>query len=320
MIFALILPLKNVQQNWAIGVDIGGTHISCAAANLATGELMNTSFARHSYDNQAPAAHILQAWADALRHTMGKIPEAHLLGIGFAMPGPFDYRSGISNMTHKFPHLNSMHLPSSLEAYLPESKSLPMRFINDASAFAVGEAWAGEGKGAVRIVCITLGTGFGSAFAESGVPVVTREDVPPEGCLWHLPFHEGIADEYFSTRWFTAAYEKLSGIKLAGVKELMEMAENDRSVRHLFEQFGQNLAECLGPWLLRFQADKLVVGGNISNALPLFGPVLTENLRSGGCSTQVVASRLKESAALIGAARLLDDGFWARVFPELPKI
>lgn len=309
-----------MQPNWAIGVDIGGTHISCALADIATGNLLDTSFARNNYDNQAPAANILQGWANALRHTMGKIPKTQLLGIGFAMPGPFDYRSGISNMTHKFPHLNGMHLPSALEMYLPESKGYPMRFVNDASAFAVGEAWVGEGKNVERIVCITLGTGFGSAFVEAGVPVVTREDVPPQGCLWHLPFHDGIADEYFSTRWFTAAYEKLSGIKLNGVKELMEMAEENLGARGLFEQFGQNLAECLAPWLLRFRADKLVVGGNISYALHLFEPVLTDHLRLSGCRTRVVPSHLKESAALIGAARLLDDNFWAQVFPQLPSI
>jgi len=82
-----------------------------------------------------------------------------------------------------------------------------IRFMNDASSFAVGEAWIGNAAGYKRSLFITLGTGFGSAFLEKGIPVVERDDIPPMGCLWHLPFRDGISDDYFSTRWIIKQYD-----------------------------------------------------------------------------------------------------------------
>ena len=44
--------------------------------------------------------------------------------------------------------------------------------MNDASAFAVGEAWAGSASDFNRSLSITLGTGFGSAFISNHIPIV----------------------------------------------------------------------------------------------------------------------------------------------------
>lgn len=124
-----------------------------------------------------------------------------------------------------------------------------MRFLNDATSFAIGEAWQGMGKGMQRVVVITLGTGFGSAFLDGCIPVVSGEQVPKEGCLWHLHYQDGIADDYFSTRWFLEEYQTKTGNKIADVKALTDKAASDSTARDLFAQFGQNLAECLDPWL-----------------------------------------------------------------------
>ena len=47
-----------------------------------------------------------------------------------------------------------------------------IRFMNDASSFAVGEAWAGSAAGFNRSLSITFGTGFGSAFISNRIPIV----------------------------------------------------------------------------------------------------------------------------------------------------
>ncbi|MFN0215070.1 MAG: ROK family protein, partial [Saprospiraceae bacterium] len=198
----------------SIGTDIGGTHITCAAVNIQNGALILDSLARATYDHEASAELIFQSWAKALNQTISKIEDSDLAGIGFAIPGPFDYRNGISKMEHKFKNLYNIHIPSALNPLLTSPRDLPMRFLNDASSFAVGEAWMGEGRGFEKVVVITLGTGFGSAFTDKGVPIVSGESVPKEGCLWHLPFKDSIADDYFSTRWFIGEYQKQTGIVL----------------------------------------------------------------------------------------------------------
>lgn len=304
----------------SIGVDIGGTHISCAAVDLDAGRLLPGSLSRMSYNHEAAADQILLAWATALNSTLAKVAPAPVKGIGFAIPGPFDYRNGVSKMQHKFKHLYDLRIPEALNGLLSPGHDLPMRFLNDASAFGVGEAWLGEGKGYDKVVVITLGTGFGSAFLDRGVPVVLGETVPPEGCLWHLPFRDGIADQYFSTGWFVRENERLGLPPVQGVKELIEKAGDEPVVQDMFVRFGQNLAACLSHWLRRFDAQALVIGGNIAHALPLFGESFKADLAVQGLRLHVAPSALLEEAALLGSARLIDDAFWERVSLHLPAI
>lgn len=309
-----------MQNPLSIGVDIGGTHITCAALQIREGHLLEESRARATYSHEASAETILQSWAQALNRSLSLVDTTQLAGIGFAIPGPFDYRNGVSRMEHKFKNLFGLHIPTALNPLLQVPKDLTMRFLNDASSFAVGEAWVGEGQGFQKVVAITLGTGFGSAFTDQGVPVVSGASVPKEGCLWHLPFKDSIADDYISTRWFIREYQKLTGETVAGVKELIERTGSDYIARDLFVQFGQNLAECLAVPLQNFNSEVLVIGGNIAHALPLFGDTFRAGLEKSGVSIKIVVSKHMENAALIGSARLLDDLFWGKVSAQLPHI
>ena len=91
-----------------------------------------------------------------------------------------------------------------------------------------------------KLVVATLGTGFGSAFIDDGVPVVERDDVPEEGCLWYLPYADGIADEYFTTRWFVKHYGGISGREVSGAKEVAEAARaGDTTAQGVFDQYGR---------------------------------------------------------------------------------
>jgi glucokinase len=83
---------------------------------------------------------------------------------------------------------------------LPEN--FPVRFMNDVSVFAVGEALVGKAAKAKRSMSVTIGTGFGSAFIDNRIPIVDGPEVPKLGCVYHLPYGDNIADDYFSTRWF----------------------------------------------------------------------------------------------------------------------
>lgn len=309
-----------MQKRLSIGVDIGGTHITCAAVRIREGQLIKGTISRSLYNHESPASVILESWAIAVNNTLSKIDTAQLAGIGFAIPGPFDYQNGISKMQHKFKKLYDLHIPSALYPLLSCSRAIPMRFLNDATCFAIGEAWLGQGKGMERLVGITLGTGFGSAFIEKGVPVVAGDWVPQNGCLWDLPFREGIADDYFSTRWFTDEYQKRTGEKVSGVQELMEKTPLNVHSRDLFEEFGQNLAACIAVPLQKFGAEVLVIGGNIANTLPAFEKTFREGLDRAGVVVKITSSKLMENAALIGSARLLDDAFWEKVSLRLPGI
>jgi glucokinase len=309
-----------MKRNLAIGADIGGSHISCAAVDLITGKIFRETLTEREVDNQAHAHAIIDIWTEALSGALSKVPREKVKGIGFAMPGPFDYVKGICYIkgVTKYENLYGFNISDAIASSLEVSDDFLIRFMNDASSFAVGEAWTGSAAGANRSMSITLGTGFGSAFIGNRIPIVDGTEVPKLGCIYHIPYKDGIADDYFTTRWFTGQYKKATGKELKGVRELADLAVSDKTVMDIFTDFGTRLGIFLAPWLNRFRAEILVIGGNISHAYNLFGIVFEESLKKEGCQSKVALSTLKEDAAILGSAYLLDDEFWKSIQHALP--
>jgi glucokinase len=309
-----------MNKNIAIGTDIGGSHISCVAIDLDAGKILRDTLTERPVDNQAQASVIIDTWSEALSAVLEKVPLENVKGIGFAMPGPFDYVKGICYIrgVAKYENLYGLNITDAISRSLGVHEGFIIRFMNDASSFAVGEAWAGSASKFNRSLSITLGTGFGSAFVSNRIPIVDGPEVPKLGCIYHLPYKDGIADDYFSTRGLLSRYKKLSGKELSGVKELAQLALTDNDVADLFTDFGNSAGLFLAPWLKSFSAEILVIGGNISHAYNLFGKVFEDRLKNENCFCEVAISKLKEDAALLGSAYLLDDDFWKSVQHALP--
>lgn len=295
------------MKNLAIGVDVGGTHVTTAVINLDDNTVLKNTISGRDVNNCAEAKEIIKLWAEAISESISKSP-SDIKGVGIAIPGPFDYEKGISEMEHKFEKIKGINLSDFIKKEL--NIDVPIRYINDASAFAVGEAYTYGQKKYKRILAITLGTGFGSAFIDEGMPIVERSDVPKLGCVWHLKYKDGIADDYFSTRWFVNKYESKTGEKLKGVKQIAERYDADNSAKEVFTEFGINLAEFLSPWLKNFSTESLIIGGNISKAYNLISPSFENELKKQGISLTIDVSKLKEEAALVGSARLLDSKYY----------
>lgn len=312
-----------MKKRIAIGADVGGSHISCAAFDFNTRKYLENTFSENDVDNHAEAEVIIDTWGSTIRQTIVKAGIENITGIGFAMPGPFDYENGIPLFTganDKYEKIYGINVPHELHHYLGLPTDFPIRFINDATAFAIGEDWVGQAKGYRRFLSITLGTGFGSAFLSESLPVVTGSDVPANGCVWHLPFEDGIADDYFSTRGLVSRYAKLSGRLVKDAREVAEAAGTDEVAKAVFSDFGSKLVDLLKPWLIKFNVEVMVVGGNISRAHHLFFPALHVCLLREGLRIKVGVSELKGTASIIGSARLVEPDFWNRISPLLKEM
>ena len=290
--------MNNYQ---VIGADIGGSHITAALINLETGAVADSSKVKEPVNAAADAADILAHWTSAIEQvliTAGRKVDA----IGIAMPGPFDYPAGISLIkgVAKYESLYGMNIRKALKTSLGFSGEI--YFENDAACFALGEAWVGEGAGCSRMVAVTLGTGLGGTFLQNNVIVHEGPDVPPEGYIYHLPYKDGIAEDYISSRWLLNEYYLRTGQRLNEVKILAE--KQDETALALFAELGSALGEVLAPWLQSFHAERVVIGGNIRKAFPFFLPSLQACLLKNGLDTTVHISSRGESSALSGAAYL----------------
>jgi glucokinase len=306
-----------MNQKLVIGVDIGGSHISCSAFDLIEKKLRKASFAESKLNNHSAGEIIFSCWAKTIQQTFEKVGKENVVGIGFAMPSPFDYEKGIPLFTgenNKYENIYGVDISAMLRKMLQLPDEFPIRFINDASAFAIGEDWFGKARGTKKSLSITLGTGIGSAFIENSLPITSGVNVPPFGSVWHLPFEGGIADDYFSSRGLLNRYFEKTGKSISSVKDLASLAQNDIMVKDLFESFGTELISFLAPWLKKFGVEKMVIGGNISRAAKLFLPSMqTALMNMKLASITIDISELGETAAIIGSARLLEPQYWQKV-------
>jgi glucokinase len=306
----------------AIGVDIGGSHIYSAAVDLSTHHIIPGTGSDEKINNKASSKEILDGWCRALAGTISKIDASRLTGIGFAMPGPFDYPNGIAlfERVEKYESLYGINVSQEMRKRLGLSDNIYFRYINDATAFAIAEAWVGKAGNFDKMIALTLGTGFGSAFVNKGIPVLDGDTVPEFGCVWHIPFKEGIADDYFSTRWFIRNYQERTGKAVSGVKDIADAFETEPAAGQLFREYGDNMGNFLAPWIKRFNARVIVIGGNVTGAFSLFGTHLHKALEEHGLDLSILLSDLKEDAAIIGGARLIVEDYWEKVKELLAKM
>ena len=304
------------DKGYAVGVDIGGSHISCALMDMTNNTLLNDIRVYKTINNSADSNEILAGWSEAIRQVLAYISMDKCMGIGFGMPGPFDYIHGVGlfQNVEKYGSLYGISVATELRKHLELPYNLPVRFINDATAFAIGEHWLGNIRDIHRALCITLGTGFGSTFLENGLPVMDRTDVPVQGFLYNQPVGDGIADDYFSTRWFVNRYYELAGKRISGVKSLVTLARSDDSMAlDVFKEFGQNFSRFLMPWFRSFSPERVVLGGNIAGGFPVFKDFLYSELMQQDNFTPFYISELGEDASLAGSARLCDENYWNRI-------
>lgn len=292
---------KHMNNSYVIGADIGGSHITAALVDLASGVVVDDCKFKEPVNAGADAKDILTHWTACISRVLAANTE--VAAIGIAMPGPFDYPGGISLIRDvaKYESLYGMNIREELTASLEFSKGI--YFENDASCFALGEAWAGEGAGCGRMVAVTLGTGLGGTFLRNNEILREGKGIPPEGYIYHLPYKTGIAEDYISSRWLLNEYHQRTGQRLGEVKNIGELAEKQDTVAlELFAELGEALGEVLAPWLRDFDAERMVIGGNIRKAHPYFLPALRACLQQNNIKTSVHISSRGENSALSGAA------------------
>jgi len=227
---------------------------------------------------------------DAMRSAIAAAGKVNAVGI--AIPGPFDYRKGVSLMTHKFAALNGVNLRSEL------GLDVPCAFVHDADAFLLGELGFGDLRGVSRAGAVTLGTGLGAAAAVDGVTIDNDLGSPaPEVSLWKQPFHGGIAEDFISTRALVKKYPA------SGAKAIADAAQNgDVAALRVWREFGADLAELLSQWIARWDLERVALGGQIAKSWQLFrAPLETLPLRPAQLAEAALYGAFSRARDLLGS-------------------
>jgi glucokinase len=282
----------NLGRN-VIVYDVGGSHISAAVCSEPHYELSAIHRA------QLPARESLDAFVGVLHALAREVAgdKNSAVGASLAMPGPFDYATGISFMKHKLPYLYGCDLRQAIAdslGWLPRQ----VKFLNDAAAYMLGEIGAGAAKGFSRVVVLTLGTGVGSGFAIDGQVQTEGKGVPPGGEIWNVAYEGGIVEDQISTRALQKSYHNRTGNQ-AEVAAIAAAASKEPAAAEVFAEFGHTLGRAVKTLLTDFAPEIVVVGGGIARSAQLFLPQAQSELSASGIALRV--GRLDERAPLVGA-------------------
>jgi glucokinase len=141
----------------AAGIDIGGTKIAIGLVDAAGALLADTQVPTLVEAGPLAGMHRL---SQALDELLAARPRARLRGIGVGCTGPLDAAAGIIQNPYTLPGWEGFNML----APLAERYGVPARMENDADCAALGEAWAGSGRGYRTQVYITVSTGIGAGL------------------------------------------------------------------------------------------------------------------------------------------------------------
>lgn len=261
----------------ALGCDLGGSEIKVVALRedrLASRIRLPTPRGARAGD---VIALIEKAAREAAAPSLGVL-RLPAITLGVAVPGFLDRRRARPVHLSNLPALDGAPLSSSLS----RRTGWPVVLEADSNAGALGEARLGAGRGARRLLYLTLGTGVGAAMIVEGS--IVRVSHHTVGQVAHLPLDprgppcpcgaRGCLESVLGARGivFRAARAARRGADLPpearrSPADLCAAAlAGSRDARRVFWEVGSLLGAALALLSNFLSPDRIVVGGGIAGA------------------------------------------------------
>ena len=296
-------PLPPPESTVGV-LDIGGTHVTSAQVDPSRWTLIQQPV-RLTVAPDGSATAILARFGQAANAISSADNPPRPLIWGVAMPDPFDYATGTAwfQGVAKFERLYGLDVRAALLSAI-DPTPLDVVFINDADAFILGEWLHGAATGAARCVGITLGTGVGSGFLADGAIVDTGPDVPAGGRA-HTVVVDGVPlEELMSRRAIRRSYAAAGGDSSLDVREICARArDQDRFALVAIRSALGRLGTALAPWIARFGADVLVIGGSMAASWDVLEPPFLDAFAAIAEPPPIAVAVDADRAPLLGAAQ-----------------
>jgi glucokinase len=162
----IAFPEDGMADQFALGLDFGGTKVLAAVINVTTGEVLASSKKRTKATDGPDEliARLVSSSESAIKGA--KLPKkSKICGIGVGIAGQVDAERGILIGT---PNLSQATVDLPIAARLSDHFGVPTALRNDVQVAALGESAFGAGKAAPDFLCIFVGTGIGGALVRGG--------------------------------------------------------------------------------------------------------------------------------------------------------
>lgn len=255
---------------------------------------------------------------DRIKQTIDRIIEEYnisnknILGIGFSLPGIVDEKS---LYLENAPNLKIKDID--FKAF-EEKLGFPISIENDANAAALAESVIGTAKSKSNLVYIEITEGIGAGIIINGC--LYKGQNKKAGEIGHIRISTenlrcncgkaGCWELYASERALLKSYNNKADHNVEGLEELFQKySNNDKLTKDIVDKYLDYLAIGIQNIILAFAPEYVIIGGKISsyeNILleSLKRKIMLENSILDTYNTQVIFSKLKENASILGAALL----------------
>lgn len=310
------------MKNFVVGVDLGGTKISCALSDLDGNVVSQFVVATNAFEGEAPVLNRIINGIETVIEK-GNISINDVKAIGIGSPGPLDSKTGIIITTPNLPFKNF-----NIVDPLKERFGIPVFLDNDANVAAIGEYMLGAGKGTKNMVFFTVSTGVGGGAilngsiyrgSTSNALEIGHSTVAPAsvircncgnvGCLEALSSGTAIAKrakEAVLTNVDTSLkqYESLTSYEV-----FVEAEAGDKVAKEIRDTALEYLGVGVANAIAIFDPDMVVIGGGVSKAGDIVFEkvqqvVNTRCFKSMANHCKIVPAGLGTDAGVIGAVAL----------------
>lgn len=277
------------MANYVFGIDVGGTSVKCGMFQT-DGTLLEKWEIPTRTENGG--SEILPDIAKSVKAKMAEkgIAADDVAGVGIDVPGPVNDKGELSiavNLNWGYKNI--------VKELSDELGGMAVKAANDANAAALGEMWAGGGKGSKNLVMVTLGTGVGGGIIVDGKMVAGANGAGGE--IGHLNVCEdeseacncgqhGCLEQYASAtgvvrmakRKLAKTTEETSLRKFEDLtaKDVFDEAKaGDKVALEIVDEVCEILGKALGKIACVVNPEVFVIGGGVSKA----GQILIDTIK-----------------------------------------
>jgi glucokinase len=312
---------------WAIGIDLGGTHVAAAAVDERGKCLEAFERELRAHDVKYVVGEIVKVVDKAAGSLRGK----KIAGIGIGSPGNIDERTGTIRFS---PNFDWRDVP--LRAKLEKKLGRKVHILNDARCATIGEYVYGSGKGTRDFVLLTLGTGIGGGIVSNnklvlghamGAGEIGHHVIRPEtgficpcgkrGCLEAQASGTGLlrhavalAPSFPRSTLLTGVPQERWGSRMI----VKAAAAGDQHATATWQAWLNDLAIGLGNIIAFVNPEIIALGGGVGRtddsllATPLRPLVDAQTTMVPKGHTAIVRAKLGNNAGIIGAASMALHG------------
>ncbi len=301
----------NGSQHLVLGVDLGGTKIYGAVANL-NGELLHEIRIEQHESQAEESLDLLCTVIDQL-FDFARAMQLPVRGIGVGVPGVVQPDTGVVGIA---PALDWKDFP--LKARLMERYACPVAIENDVNLAALGEMWFGTAENENNLVLLTIGTGIGAGIIINGAVYGGAHNMAGEvgyflpdrsylglqfpgfGALEQLASGTGIANRARQALAGLRSPEELDALTAYDVFDAARRGESWAAA--VLSDTVDYLAQLIAAIATIFDPDVILLGGGVSRSADLLIEPICQRLQGTLLLVpKVQPSQLGYRAAVMGA-------------------